>query len=100
MAAEVEVRGELLEGQTHDISSGGVSVQMPAALPEGETVQLTLILTQDGIEDPDEEPFEVSANVMWTAPSDSGESMAGLRFGGLDADKQAQLQRFLSALEK
>lgn len=99
VAAEVEVRGEMLEGQTSDISSGGVSVQLPAALPEGEGVRLTLILTQDGIEDPNEDPFDTTASVMWNAPSDTGQAMAGLRFVDLQAAQQAQLQRFLAALQ-
>ncbi len=68
------------------------------ALDEGGTVQLALILTQDGIEDPSEEPFEVQATVIWAAPTEDGRAMMGLRFGALLPEQQSKLQRFLTAL--
>lgn len=67
-------------------------------LDEGMRLALTLILTQDGIEDPNEEPFETTATVMWAAPTESGEAMMGLRFAETDTAQQARLQRFLAAL--
>ncbi len=99
VAAEVEVSGHVWEGETHDISQGGVAVAMDIELQEGSDVDVSLILTQDGIEDPSEDPFETSAKVIWTAPSDAGHWMTGLRFEKLPAEAEAQLGRFLKALE-
>jgi len=99
VAAEVEVDGEVFEGETRDVSLGGVKVLVSAPIDEGSAVLLTLILTEDGIEDPDEDPFEVEATVMWAAPSDTGGAMLGLRFGEVAADQSKRLSRFLAALD-
>jgi c-di-GMP-binding flagellar brake protein YcgR len=100
VAAEIELKGETLEGETRDISEGGVSVMLHGQGPSDGVVALTLILTQDGIEDPDSEPFTAPANVMWSAPSDSGGSMLGLRFSKLSPAQSAALKTFLAALER
>ena len=99
VAAELEIDGEVWMGETRDVSSGGVKVQLTETLDEGSTVALTLILTIDGIEDPMQDPFETPAEVMWAAPTDEGGSIVGLRFGTLPGEQTAQLNRFLSALE-
>jgi c-di-GMP-binding flagellar brake protein YcgR len=100
VAAEVLWDGDTCAGETRDISMGGVSVSLDRELKENSSVELALILTQDGIEDPDEEPFETKADVMWNAPSDSGAWMIGLRFANLGKDNQDQLQRFIEALAR
>lgn len=98
VAAEVMLDGDTCSGETRDISIGGVSVSIDREIKEKSTVELALILTQDGIEDPDEEPFETKADVMWNAPSDSGSWMIGLRFADLGKANADQLQRFIDAL--
>jgi len=98
--AEVTVDGDTCMGETRDISLGGVSVSIDREVAEKASVELALILTQDGIEDPDEEPFETEAAVMWNAPTDGGEWMLGLRFAGLGKEKTDHLQRFLAALAR
>ena len=100
VSAEVELRGETLEGETRDISEGGASVVFTVALADGSKVMLTLILRQDGIEDPDHEPFTSEASVMWSAPQDDGRSMTGLRFASVNASQKKQLNQFLAALAK
>ena len=84
--------------ETRDISAGGVSVILEQPLQEGSTIALSLILTQDGIEDPSEEPLELQASVMWSAPTESQGAMMGLRYGQLGADQRKRLERFLAAL--
>jgi hypothetical protein len=104
IAAEIEAGGETLEAATRDLSEGGVSVLLPQrdadgpALAEGRSLSLTLILTQDGIEDPEETPFVGSASVMWSAPTDDGQALLGLRFAPLSASARARLQGFLAKL--
>lgn len=97
VAAEIEAGGDTLEGETRDISEGGLSVLLDEAVADDASVGVTLILTQDGIEDPDQPPFVGAATVMWSAPTDAGQFLHGLRFAALAADARARLQRFLAA---
>lgn len=102
VAAELELSGELYEGETRDISAGGVALLLSDRVSEARASKgpavLTLILTQDGIEDPNEPPFSAKAEVMWCAEADDGGTMIGLRFGSFGASEQKQLARFLAAL--
>ncbi len=100
VAAEIGLRGETLEGESRDISEGGCSIVFPAAVPDGSKIALTLILTQDGIEDPDQEPFSGPATVMWSAPQDDGRTMMGVRFAAVTPAQKKQLTAFLAALAK
>ncbi len=98
LSAEVEINGITLIGQTRDVSESGVAVILTQALPENRSVALTLILTQDGIEDPDELPFEAHATVVWAAPTDDGQAMMGLRFADVAPIEAERIKRFLAAL--
>ncbi len=100
VSAEVALDGDTCAAETRDISMGGVSISIEKEIKENSSVELALILTQDGIEDPDEEPFETKADVMWNAPSDTGAWMIGLRFANLSKEHVDHLQRFISALTK
>jgi c-di-GMP-binding flagellar brake protein YcgR len=84
--------------ETRDISEGGVAVVLEEPLHEGSTIELALILTQDGIEDPTEEPFATRASVMWAAPTEDGQAMVGLRFSGVAPAQAQRLKRFLAAV--
>lgn len=98
VAAEIEIDGVVCEGETRDISMGGVSVLVDEPLEEHAHVALTLLLIEDGIESAIEEAVTTAAEVMWIAPTDDGACMAGLRFGKLDATDSQRLQRFLTAV--
>jgi hypothetical protein len=67
-------------------------------LEEDIIVDLELLLTQDGIEDPDEDPFMAKASVIWAAPTPSGQAMMGLRFVKLPPVEAQRLARFLNAV--
>ncbi len=99
VAAEVDVGADVLVASTMNVSNGGVGLSLDRPLEEGKTVGVMLFLTQDGIEDPDEEPFEAQAEVMWATEQEAGRYIAGVRFGTLDRSQEEQLQRFLVALE-
>jgi hypothetical protein len=94
--AEVSNGDELLLAETRDLSVSGVAVVTDDALREGKTVWLTLLLTQDGIEDPHDDPFETSATVRWGRVLPDGRCIAGLAFGPTTAAQKAQLERFLA----
>ncbi len=98
IAAEVEVDGELLEGETHDVSASGVSVLIEESIEEGLRLSVTLLLTEDGIESADLESVTTQATVMWVAPTDRGACMVGLRFAALPPRDSVRLQHFLAAL--
>jgi c-di-GMP-binding flagellar brake protein YcgR len=98
IAAEVETSRGTLAGETRDLSEGGVAVILHEALDEQSTIDLTLLLTQDGVEDPHEDPFEGKASVMWAAPTEDGQSMMGLRFTQVQPDQLKRLQGFLAKL--
>lgn len=87
-------------GETRDLSAGGVSVILDRALSEGSSLELMLVLTEDGIEHADEPAFETRADVIWAAPTDAGQTMLGLRFKNLAPAQSQQLQRFLRALQQ
>ena len=98
VAAEVSVGPEVVVAATQNVSVGGVGLLSDQPLPEGAEVKLVLFLTQDGIEDPDEEPFEVSASIAWSTENDAGAHLAGVRFGALTEAQRGQLERFVSAI--
>jgi c-di-GMP-binding flagellar brake protein YcgR len=99
VAAEIELDGNTLEGETRDISVGGVSVLVDEPLDEGADIAVTLILTEDGIAAAhDDAELAATARVMWTAPTEHGACLAGLRFVQLGAHETGRLNRFLAAL--
>lgn len=98
LAAEITVLARTLAAATQNLSEGGVGLVLEEALEEGRTIALTLFLTQDGIEDPEEEPFEAKATVIWSAPREDGTHLVGVRFGAITDAQRAQLTRFLVAL--
>ena len=100
LAAEVEASGVSLSGETRDVAEGGVAVILSDALEEGGMVELALLLTQDGIADPDEEPFQTRAAVIWAAPTENGQAMMGLRFSEVAPTQAQRLKRFLAALAR
>lgn len=95
--AEVSNGEELLFAETLNLSISGVAIVTDEPLRQGKTVWLTLLLTQDGIEDPDDDPFESSATVRWGRVLPDGRCAAGLAFGPTTAAQRAQLERFLAA---
>lgn len=97
VAAELEVDGEIFVAKTRDVSEGGASVVTDAKLTDGGTLTLTLILTEDGIESANAEALTTMATIMWTAPTDDGETMAGLRFEKLSASGARTLAQLLAA---
>ena len=98
VAAEIELDGDVSPGTTRDISQGGASILTDAKLSDGSSVMLTLILTEDGIESAHAEALCTRATVMWTAVSDAGETLAGLRFEALGVSGTRTLTHLLSAL--
>jgi c-di-GMP-binding flagellar brake protein YcgR len=98
IAAEVTVGGKTFAAATQNISEGGVGLLLDEKLAEGTAMKITLLLTQDGIEDPDEEPFDARGAVAWTTAREEGGHTTGVRFGAITSKQRDHLHRFIAAL--
>lgn len=100
IAGEVSYRGEIVAASTENLSAGGVALLVDRNITDGSRIQVTLFLTQDGIEDPDEDPFESEATVRWTTPRGDEVRTLGIEFAPLSALQEKLLERFLKALDE
>lgn len=98
VAAEVYTDTGVLQAQTRNLSDSGVCLDIPAPLDEGGTVGVSLFTTSDGIEDPDREPLNVKASVIWCTERDEEGYSVGARFVDVNGENEAALKQFLSAL--
>jgi c-di-GMP-binding flagellar brake protein YcgR len=98
VAAELDVDGELYEGETRDLSQGGASVLVRGRLREGMQVALTLFITEDGIEKPDQEPLSLMADVIWSVAKAKGAQLVGLRFAAPAPEDAQRLSQLLAVL--
>lgn len=98
VAAEVYTPQEVIAAGTRNLSASGVCLDLSTALEEGSLVGVSLFFTSDGIEDPDAEPLNVRARVIWCAQRDSSNFSAGANFHDMTPENQKQLDDFLSAL--
>ncbi len=98
VSAEVYIPGEILAAVTRNLSTTGVCLDLKTGLKEGSTVGIALFFTSDGIEDPDTEPLNIKAHVIWCAQKDTESYSAGACFQELTEDNKRLLNDFLAAL--
>lgn len=98
VAGEVVVDGDVIGASTKNLSAGGVALLLDRELADGIELTLTLFLTQDGIEDPDQEPLEGPATVRWVAEREDGRFFVGLQFGALEGPAKERLDHFLKTI--
>lgn len=98
LSAELELPGGVVAAETQNVSEGGVGLVLEQAVTEGQELRITLLLTQDGIEDPHEEPLAARAVVAWCTERTSTVFQAGVRFTSLSAADKTRLARFVAAL--
>ena len=98
VAAEVYTPKEILAASTRNLSATGVCLDLSSAVQEGGVVGVSLFFTADGIEDPDAEPLNVRAKIVWCAQKDNASYSAGASFEGLTDENKKALNDFLSAL--
>ena len=96
IAAEITIGATRFSATTRDVSEGGVGLLVEQPIEQGALVSIAIFFTQDGIEDPDVQPFEGEATVAWAAPADGGRWQAGLRFEPVSGAQQEQLRSFLA----
>ncbi len=98
VAAEVYTKKDVLAAGTRNLSATGVCLDLPSMLEEGSTVGVSLFFTSDGIEDPDADPVNLRAKVIWCAQKDNESWSAGARFEEVNESQQQQLNTFLATL--
>jgi PilZ domain-containing protein len=98
LAAEVNLRGEVLLAATRNLSRGGVCIDVERPLAEGATLVLSLFLTLEGIEDADTDAINVKAAVVWCSEREDGGYTAGLQFASLAEPEKDRVEEFLARL--
>ena len=98
VAAEVYTPKGVLSASTRNLSASGVCLDLVESLPEGSAVGISLFFTSDGIEDPDAEPLNIKANIIWCAQKDQRSFAVGANFADLTVENRQALEDFLNAL--
>ena len=84
---------------TRNLSESGVCLLLGQLLTEGAVIGVSLFLATDGIEDPDVEPLNVKADVVWSSQSDGDTAyMAGAQFKEMSDDDNKRLAEFIGQL--
>ena len=86
-----------VSGNTRNISSGGVCVEIPRALAVGTLVELTLFVVEDEIESLDARTLGFRASVQWATEGELGH-VHGLKFVDATPQQIAILEKALKAL--
>lgn len=85
-------------GVAMNLSTGGVGVSLDHPLEQGSTVNVSLFLVEEGIEDEKTQPLALKAKVVWCHPYEGEGHRAGLRLLGLTPPAQTRLKHFLGRL--
>ncbi len=81
LSAEVYTRSmKVIAGGADNECADGVCLQVQDELKEGDVVGVSMFPVDDGIEDPDSEPINVPAYVVWCEKESEYIIRAGLRF--------------------
>jgi hypothetical protein len=99
VSAEVYTARAVLPASTRNLSESGVCFDLDEALGEDAVVGVSLFLVSDGIEDPDAEPLNVKAKVVWCSEREDAGFSAGMRFEELPETGQTVIKGFLSQLD-
>ena len=98
VSAEVYTTEAVLPASTRNLSETGVCFDVDQELEEDGIVGVSLFLVSDGIEDPDAEPLNIRAKVIWCSERDDAGFSAGMRFDELDDKRTNVIKDFLSQL--
>jgi hypothetical protein len=98
VAAEVYTPDAVMAASTRNLSNTGVCLDTDVPLAENAPIGVSLFFTADGIEDPDVEPLNVKAEVVWSTERDDGGHSSGAHFSDLTEASEKILEGFLSAL--
>lgn len=85
--------GDGIEGTTQDLSEGGMGVVVTGAVEKGRSLEILIDVPASAAG----EQIKTMATVMWSAQTDSGAYVAGLKFDGPSPDSMARLRKFLDS---
>jgi len=97
LGAELRVEGRTLTGNTKNLSTGGVGLEIDRPIPEGALVQITLFVVEDDVEAEGARGLELSGTVQWVAEGDRGYAV-GLKFSTLTPAQNKALSSALQSL--
>ena len=81
LSAEVYTGSEeIIGGGAENLCDDGVCLNLGAELPAGSLVGVSMYPMDDGIIDPDAEPVNVPAKVVWCEQKPGSLILAGMRF--------------------
>jgi c-di-GMP-binding flagellar brake protein YcgR len=98
ISAEVYTAASVLPASTNNLSESGVSLDLSEPLDEEATIGVSLFLVTDGIEDPDAEPLNLQAQVVWCAEREDEGYSAGMRFKEIDDNNEEAIKSFLEKI--
>ena len=98
VSCELTILGEVAHAETRNLSTGGAAVTVFREVRVDDVVTVCLFLTQDGIEDPEREPFECAASVRWTQAAGKALTV-GLQFLAPSEEQRQLLRDFLAAAD-
>lgn len=96
ISAEVATGGQTFTCATRDLSKGGVGLDCDRELTAGLPALVTLFVVVDDVEDLGTDPLELEADIVWCKGLDPEHFAVGLKFGELDAERSAYLDRLLA----
>ncbi len=81
LLAEVYTRSEeVIAAEAENLCDDGVCLTLETELPEDAVVGVSMFRVDDGIEDPDAEPINTPAKVVWCDKKHGSLILAGMRF--------------------
>jgi hypothetical protein len=97
LSAELRLGKQLVAGVTRNLSVGGVCVEIDRPVAEGQNLQLTLFVVEDGVEAEGARGLQLAAMVQWAAEADRGWAL-GLKFDPLTPQQATALANALRAV--
>ena len=79
-SAEVYTRDRVIPATTENLSGEGVCLTLESGVPEDELVGVSMFRVDDGIENPDAEPINVPAKVVWCKAGGGRKVRTGMLF--------------------
>ena len=95
VSADVTVGDEVVTARVKNLSIGGVGLDLKHPLEQNATVELSLFLVEEGVEDATEGSLVIHAEVIWVSQVKDKRWEAGLRFAPQRADQTALLSHFI-----
>lgn len=90
---------DLLEGELHDISAGGISVRFSHKIPE--TIKRGTLIPTCMIELSNKDKISTELEIRFISKPDDGKrTLIGARFVGMDKPQQRIVERFVASLDR